>query len=383
MEARLALFTKYESGVFSVDADQNEVVQELAEDALTWDALIHTTYFDHREIAAAIAAYAAEQIEMANEPAGELMPPAKKYVRRNLDRAPCQNLPRLGAGASPVLLSVWPRYWALLPSWRCKAVPMVNNDHLADERSFIPPPVPYVIGQTFNDCDVCPELVVLPGGTFSMGSPSHELERTPNEGPMQRVTVQPFAVGKFEVTFAEWDACVADGGCDGYSPNDRGWGRGDQPVINVSWNNAQRYVAWLNGKVEGSPYRLLSEAEWEYAARAGTTTPYWWGEEASHEYANYGFEIGQTTPVGSYPANPFGLHDMHGNLFEWVGDCYRSNPGPSSDVSKGMGNTECLRVLRGGDWYFNSRELHSASRDRDKPTTQSRIYGFRIARTLE
>ncbi|WP_306252874.1 formylglycine-generating enzyme family protein [Parvularcula sp. IMCC14364] len=381
-EAAQRLFRKYRSGAFNVDADQNEVLRKIAEDAMTWDALIHTTYFDHRELAEAIADHTTERLEGDEEADDNLIAPAKKHegetwaaTLARISRGWAVSLGGLAVGVAALLGAV--AFLAL------KAVPMANNDHLADQRGFIPPPAPYVIGETFNDCDVCPELVVLPGGTFSMGSPSGEPKRNPNEGPIQRVTVQPFAAGQYEVTFSEWDACVADGGCNGYSPSDEDWGRSDRPVILVSWRDAQAYIAWLNSKVEGAPYRLLMEHEWEYAARAGTTTPYWWGEEASDEFANYGWKIGRTMPVGGYPANPFGLHDMHGNVYEWVQDCYRGNPGPSPDVSEGVGNTECPRALRGGSWSSGLLDLRSAYRYRDNSAARVVTLGFRIARTLE
>ena len=133
---------------------------------------------------------------------------------------------------------------------------------------------------SFRECANCPEMVVVPAGSFTMGSPENEEQRNNNEGPQHRVTIaKPFAVGRFAVTFDEWDACVAAGGCNGYIPPDQGWGRGRRPVINVSWNDAKAYVAWLSGTTEKN-YRLLSEAEREYVARAGTTTPFWWGRRS-------------------------------------------------------------------------------------------------------
>ncbi len=147
-------------------------------------------------------------------------------------------------------------------------------------------------------------------------------------GPQHRVTVKPFAIGKYEVTFDEWDACVKAGGCNGYRPEDPGWGRGNRPVINVSWNDTKAYVAWL-AKKTGNPYRLPSEAEWEFAARAGTTTPFAFGTTITPKQANFGRSDGKTEPVGSYPPNAWGLYDMHGNVWEWVEDCWHDNYGRS------------------------------------------------------
>ncbi len=381
MAARQALFMKYESGVFSVDADQNEIVQEIAEDALTWDALIHTTYFDHREVAGALAGHVADRLA-GRDGAATLLPPAGTndqtgFITRLFSSTRSFGLGMAGLGATSVVLLAAVAYLAVL------AGPALNKDHLVDAPQPLVPPAAFLtVIEKGEDCADCPEMVVLPGGTFSMGSPTTELVRGQNEGPMRRVTVQPFAVGKFEVTYAEWDACIADGGCGGYRPNDQGWGRGARPVISVSWQNAQMYVSWLNGKVEGAPYRLLTEAEWEYAARAGTISAYWWGDEASPEYANYSDTgLRRTARVGSYDANPFGLHDMHGNVYEWVEDCYRGNPGlPSSEDE--ANDTECRRVLRGGSWVNGSVNLRSAGRIRFTPTYRSGSFGFRLARTL-
>jgi formylglycine-generating enzyme required for sulfatase activity len=150
----------------------------------------------------------------------------------------------------------------------------------AEERSLKPKDV-------FKECEQCPEMVVVPAGSFTMGSPANEKERNSDEGPQHQVTSdRSFAVGRFAVTFEEWDACVADGGCRGYRPDDRGWGRGRRPVINVSWDDAKAYLAWVSGKTKKS-YRLLSEAEREYVTRAGTTTPFWWGSSISTSQANY------------------------------------------------------------------------------------------------
>ncbi|MGA8157304.1 MAG: formylglycine-generating enzyme family protein, partial [Rhodoplanes sp.] len=179
----------------------------------------------------------------------------------------------------------------------------------------------YEPGETFKDCPECPEMVVVPAGSFIMGSAESEEGRTRFEGPQHRVMFsRPFAVGKFPVTFDEWDACVADGGCDHYKPSDSNWGRGKRPVINVSWNDAQAYISWLKRKT-GRNYHLLSEAQREYVTRAGTSSPYWWGSVISPSQANYdagsrGEFNYQTAPVDSFQPNPWGLYQVHGNVWE-------------------------------------------------------------------
>ena len=179
---------------------------------------------------------------------------------------------------------------------------------------------------SFRECAKdCPEMIVVPAGAFTMGSPATEKAAMTDEGPQHKVTIaKPFAVSKFDVTFADWDACVSVGGCP--KAADAGFGRGTRPVINVGWDDAQHYVAWLS-KMTGQPYRLLTEAEWEYAARAGTTTAYYWGDEIGKGNANCNgcgsqWDDKQTSPVGSFAANAFGLYDMAGNVCQWVQDCY-------------------------------------------------------------
>ena len=245
-------------------------------------------------------------------------------------------------------------------------------------------------GDMFRDCPECPEMVVVPAGSFTMGSPSSEKGRDDNEGPVHRVRIPaPFAVGKYEVTFAEWDACVSAGGCGGYRPKDRGWGRGRRPVIFASWKDAKAYVGWLSEKT-GKEYRLLSESEWEFAARAGTTTRYSWGNaiigrnRANCRGCGSRWDFKETAPVGSFAANGFGLHDMHGNVYEWVEDCWNgSYAGAPSDGSAWESGDCSQRVLRGGSWYRLPRYLRAASRGWGD--TGFRYYvsgGFRVARTL-
>ena len=217
-------------------------------------------------------------------------------------------------------------------------------------------------GDTFRDCADCAELVVVPAGAFDMGSTSEY------ENPVHRVIIaKPFAIGRHEVTFNEWDKCVEEGGCK-YRPNDREWGRGDRPVINVSWLDAKAFVTWLSQKT-GKSYRLPSEAEWEYAARAGTTTAYWWGRDIGSRQANCREcntgEPQRTTPVGSYKPNPFGLYDTAGNVAEWMEDCWNDHYRGAPNNGAAWMNGQCrMRVLRGGAFDSQAKYLRSMSRFR-------------------
>lgn len=247
----------------------------------------------------------------------------------------------------------------------------------------------------FRDCDsdVCPWMIVLPAGSFLMGSPADEPERQEREGPQHRVQVPAFAAGQYEITFEQWDACVAASGCS-HKPAAEGWGRGKRPVINVSWQDAQGYARWLSTKT-GRSYRLLSEAEWEYAARAGTSTPFAFGQQITTAQANFngnytynGSAKGEyrekTLPVGSLAANAWQLYDMHGNVWAWVADCWHDSyaSAPADGSAWTIGCKEDRRVLRGGGWDINPRISRSAFRIRDSPDIRSNYGGFRLARTL-
>ncbi|WP_420463593.1 formylglycine-generating enzyme family protein [Candidatus Palauibacter sp.] len=230
----------------------------------------------------------------------------------------------------------------------------------------------------------------MPAGTFTMGSPPSEEGRDDDEGPHSVTIPAPFAVGVYEVTFAEWDACVRAGGCGGYAPADGGWGRGNRPVIYVSWDDAQAYVSWLSQQT-GARYRLLSEAEWEYVARAGSRTARYWGESESGqcrnangyaEFCDDGYEF-ETAPVGSFAPNVFGLYDALGNVWEWTQDCRNwSYAGAPSDGSAWQSGNCGRRVLRGGSWNNSPRNLRSAYRSRNPTGDRYLNYGFRVARTL-
>ena len=289
----------------------------------------------------------------------------------------------------------------------------------AAERSRVP-----AVGKRFRDCDGtwCPELVVVPAGSFRMGSPSSEAGRDDDEGPVHRVRIaQPFAVGVYEVTVGQWRAFVSE---TGHSTGDSCWryedgewkersGRSwrnpgfsqsdDHPVACVSWREAQSYVGWLSRKT-GEKYRLLSEAEWEYAARGGTSTARYWGEGEAGQcrhgngadktlkerYGDWKWSTARcrdghvhTSPVGTYVANGYGLHDVLGNVWEWTMDCWNeSYAGAPADGNAWESGNCSRRVLRGGSWGSEPRYLRSAYRSGNVTGNRYFSSGFRIARTL-
>jgi formylglycine-generating enzyme required for sulfatase activity len=256
-------------------------------------------------------------------------------------------------------------------------------------------------GQSFRDnladgqpCPVCPEMVVVPAGSFTMGSPASEKERSYQEGPQHSVRIsQPLAVGRFSITFDDWDACVTDGGCRGHRARDEGFGRGKRPVINVNWDDAKSYAAWLSSKT-GRTYRLLNESEREYVTRAGTTTPFWWGASISTSQANYngnetygsgakGEYREKTLPVDSFQPNPWGLYQVHGNVWEWTEDCNHENyDGAPADGSAWISGDCRGHVFRGGSWYQVPWFARAASRDMTYTVDLNDQLGFRLGRTL-
>ena len=273
-------------------------------------------------------------------------------------------------------------------------------------------------GMTLQDCPECPEMVVVPSGRFQMGSPSSDKGRLDDEGPVHEVTIaRPFAVGVNEVTRGEFARFVSATGrsmgnaCWTYESGewkarsgrhwrDPGFSQTDEhPVVCVRWNDAQAYVRWLSGET-GEAYRLPSEAEWEYVARAGTRTAWYWGESESGQcrYANGADEASgdlgggkvrcndghaRTSPVGSYEANGYGLHDVLGNVWEWVQDCWNGSYAGAPRDGSAWTSGECgRRVLRGGSWHVNPRNLRSADRGRYWSGNRVSLIGFRVARTL-
>ncbi|WP_293810510.1 SUMF1/EgtB/PvdO family nonheme iron enzyme [uncultured Bosea sp.] len=230
-----------------------------------------------------------------------------------------------------------------------------------------------------RDCAGCPELIAIPAGSFQMGSNDlYEFEK-----PVHPVSIHGFYLGAREVTFEEWDLCIDQGGCN-FRPDDRGLGRGKRPVTDIHWNDANAYLTWLSART-GKRYRLPTESEWEYAARAGTTTVYPWGQALEKERANCvgcnDQKRGNTVPAGQFPANAFGLYDMAGNAAEWVADCwsesYRSAPRDGSAYTVG-GCRE--RVLRGGSFNNDPRYLRSAARFKYEADVRFYTNGFRVAR---
>ena len=270
-------------------------------------------------------------------------------------------------------------------------------------------------GKTFRDCEMCPEMVIIPPGKFIMGSPETEKDRDADEGQHTVVITYSFAVSKGPITRDLWDACVRDSACDGPSVEaalrlDRDgkpiqdYGdhvHGNHPVVGVSWWDAHAFVHWLNRKIGKEKYRLLSESEFEYAARAGTTTVYWWGNEPSHDHANYGKDTGadlggwsegrdiwkdSTSPICSFPTNAFGLCDMHGNIYQWIEDCYESNTAllPTNGSAVESGNCS-VRGFRSNSFESTAKTMRSANRAFVyAPNTRGRNYlGFRVAKTLK
>ncbi len=270
----------------------------------------------------------------------------------------------------------------------------------------VPPARPALAADQIQDAPYAPKLTVLAAGDFMMGSSATEPYRSASEGPQHLVHIgYSLAVGTNDVTRAEYGAFVAD---TGYAPKDNdgcyiwsgkafdksataGWNRPgfDQtdtdPVVCVSWNDANAYAAWLSRKT-GHTYRLLSEAEWEYAARGGTTTAYYWGDKAERGHADCNlcsWEGKRTAPSGSFPPNPFGLNDMAGNAWQWIADCYQDSyaNAPTNGAPSLTGDCD-YRVLRGGSWYGKIRFSRSANRDRDIGAGRYSTDGFRVARTL-
>jgi len=242
---------------------------------------------------------------------------------------------------------------------------------------------PYKPGQVFRDCTDCPELVVVPKGLFLMGTNDHYKTAS----PAHRVSIKKtFAIGRYEVTFNEWQACIDGGGCP-HDPDDHRWGKNRRPVINVTWNEAHDYLRWIS-KRTGHAYRLPSESEWEYVNRGGTTTRFWWGDDVGVNNANCKdckskWSAKSSAPVGSFKANPFGLYDTSGNVFEWVEDCWNPNHQNAPKTTEPRLEGDCgYRVIRGGSFYYFNKVARSFYRAKNPPGVKSYWLGFRVLREL-
>lgn len=238
-------------------------------------------------------------------------------------------------------------------------------------------------GPTFRECGDCPVMETIPAGTYRVGS-----QQSPNELPIHEVTFKkPFAIGRYEVTFDEWQACVDDGSCGGYVPMDEGLGRGNQPVINVSWDQAHAYAAWLSKKT-GQTYRLPSESEWEYAARAGACTTYWWGDQPGSDHADCRdcgsqWDGKKPAPVGSFKPNAFGLYDTAGNVDEWVEDCAGGHAAAPADGGPYTRGPSChMRIYRGGSWRDHVANMRPEFGFSAARSFLANYIGFRVAKTL-
>jgi formylglycine-generating enzyme required for sulfatase activity len=388
-DASRRLFEKYRRGVFSADSNQNEVLDQIAKDALTWDSLVHTTYFDQPEVIELCSAYVGAMARGADPVSAEALREAQLQQcpprpRRKLV-VPLARAAATFAIASGVLIG-----GAVL------ATPYLNRDQLAREPIQLLAQTTHVAGEVLQDCEQCPEMVVIGGGIFTMGSPTYENGHTFDEGPMRRVTIVPFAVGRYEITFDQWRACEAESGCArSPAPEESALSEdnGALPVNHITWGQARQYTIWLSQKT-GHSYRLLSEAEWEYAARAGSSARYSWGDESpvcDPEAAN-GALVGSylegegcaaLDAAGRFAPNAFGLHDMHGNVAEWVEDCYTTTY--FGHASNGRAHTEpdCVtHIVRGNSGFDLGSEWSTRSAYRGIGSDYSPHIGFRVARDL-
>lgn len=238
------------------------------------------------------------------------------------------------------------------------------------------------------------DMVLINPGVGILGSSVDEEKRQRFENPRRDTKIDyPFEVSKYEITFDDWEKCLNDGGCAGHKPDDKGWGRGKRPVINISYDDAKNFISWLNGKT-GKSYRLLSEAEWEYVARAGQDAPFGNGFDISAKQANFdgkapygGAETGpylrKTEIVGKYEPNAFGVYDMHGNVYEWVEDCWNENHDGAVGDGSARKDGDCkFRIMKGGSWVTHGYQMRAAARVRYVTDYRYDDYGMRLARTL-
>jgi formylglycine-generating enzyme required for sulfatase activity len=370
-----------------------EALRSLQVDALTWERSgREAAFINHRDkrlaeatALARIEAYRKRMgpLELDYLAAGQL---AERSARRRAQR-------------TQALI------YALLLGIIAVLVVLINQAYLKEQINWFAVMRPYMIanvrpyvlsaeaehalepGASFRECARdCPEMIVVPAGVFTMGSPGTEVGHHDDESPQHEVTIAtPFAVSKFVVTIADWNACLQVGGCPKVS--DSNMEQGTKPVINVNWDDAEQYVAWLS-RMTGRPYRLLTEAEWEYAARAGSKTAYYWGDEMVKGKANCDgcgsqWDNKETSPVDSFEPNAFGLKDMAGNVFQWVQDCYHDNYNNAPADGSAWTSGDCSRrVNRTGSWYSYPPGIRSAVRIRGAPGNRDYGLGFRVGRSL-
>ena len=299
----------------------------------------------------------------------------------------CPTLPRQSA---PQVVVEPSRPPAFPPAANCNASRAPGGGGAPGCPPVVPPPVPppsvASAGSELRDCPDCPEIVLIPAGSFDMGTPASEAGRLDDEGPVHRVSIgQSFYLGKYHVTRGQYGMFARATGRDVEAPDFPQ--TDDHPVVNVSWNDAVAYVEWL-GQRTRQRYRLPTEAEWEYAARAGTRTAYYWGDEVGRGNANCHscgsqWDSKSTAPVGSFRPNGFGLYDMAGNAWQWVQDCYVGNYNSTRREGSAYETYSCSsRVLRGGSWFIKPRYLRAGFRNWFVPGYRSFHFGFRVARTL-
>jgi formylglycine-generating enzyme required for sulfatase activity len=282
------------------------------------------------------------------------------------------------------IVSEYPGSSVAVKLWSGQQIGRIKYSQIEQERDEARADVP---GHVFADCEGCPKMAVVGGGSFDMGSPVNETGRWKNEGPVHKVTVPAFALGIYEATFEDWAACIEDGGCGGYEPYDEAWGRGLRPVINVSWDQAVAFTDWLSLETNAT-YRLSTEAEWEYASRAGSSTRFSWGDEVGeagavcHDCGTH-WDYWKSAKGDELSANDFGLHHMHGNVWEWTQDCWNRNYEGAPTDGSAMLTGDCdIRMIRGGSYSSEVRDIRSAARFFEASDAQSKRIGFRVVREL-
>ncbi|CAG9174825.1 Hercynine oxygenase [Cupriavidus laharis] len=322
---------------------------------------------------AALARARIERLSAASAPAAKSPPPERaKPAQPPAAATP----PAKPAPAPPAQQRSAPPATAAAPSSR-PGTTVSGPVSVGGERK------PVEVKGEIHDCPACPVLVSLPAGSFTMGSNASD----PAEKPPHHVTIsQPFAIGRYEVTVEQWNACVDTGGCDRIATVANS--AKTAPIRDVSWDDAQQYVGWLS-KTTGKTYRLPTEAEWEYAARGGTASAFWWGDQMRKGTANCkdcGDPWSQDAPanVGSFAANPFGLYDVNGSVWEWVSDCWHSSYKNAPTDGRSWDEASCgARVIRGGSWREGTSYMVSSTRFKYSASVRQSQNGFRVARDIK